>query len=335
MNLGNYTNIKSILRIGELSPVEISIVIPTYKRPKGLRRAITSIISQETNVKFNVIIVDNSDNEDDFSVTEALVKELNTSNKIAYFRNEKNIGCFPNWHRAFELGNGEYIIMLHADDYMLPGSIDEIYHMFHSNPDIDALFCNRFSLKIGESIPDISVAATTRSGKIKKFIKRLITTNKQIHHVRLRDFVFGFCFCATTIFGIKKSVITEDMNIPNWDATESADSHFAMQICRTHNLYFYDKLLGVKTEEPDNQGHRKDITIPVVIHNKEQFSVFKHDNIYTRFLVNMRIYNVANGFRIAHEPEIKAILPSYVYNKWSQRLWGYIRKFYMIGFKRR
>lgn len=332
----SFDTIKSNLKIGKLQSVKISFVIPTYKRPKGLRRAISSIISQDTDVAYNIIVVDNSDREEDYIDTEALINELNRFNNIVYYRNERNMGCFPNWHRAFELGNGEYLVMLHADDYMLPGSINEIYNVFESNPKVDAMFCERYSHGIDANIYNSQeIPKSTIKRRLRGFIKDTICTKKQIHHVRPIDFVFGFCYCATTVFAVKRSLILRGLNIPNWKVTESADTYYALQLCQNSNLFFFDKPMGVKTEEPDNQGHRKDITIPVVIIIKKQFNIFKHNNLYTRFLVNMRVFNIASGFGISEEPAIKAILPEYVYKKWSRTIWYYIGIVYKIKFKRR
>ena len=66
----------------------ITTIIPTYQRPKLLRRAIKSVLNQ-TYPHFQVCVYDNASGDE----TEAIVQEFIAKDScIQYFRQEKNWG---------------------------------------------------------------------------------------------------------------------------------------------------------------------------------------------------------------------------------------------------
>lgn len=91
----------------------ISILIPTYNRPKDIRKTILSCLSQDYE-NIEIIITDNSDNFD----TENIIREIN-ENKIKYYKNNENIGPILNWKKAFEYSSGDWIVILPDDDYLI------------------------------------------------------------------------------------------------------------------------------------------------------------------------------------------------------------------------
>lgn len=100
-----------------------AIVIPTYKRGEGLKKAIDSAIKQDVNDSFEIIIVDNNH---DFDCKEVLdiVKEYD-NDKIIYYKNKTNIGAENNFNRGILLAKSKYFVMLHDDDQLLPNCISE------------------------------------------------------------------------------------------------------------------------------------------------------------------------------------------------------------------
>jgi glycosyltransferase involved in cell wall biosynthesis len=57
------------------SDIEVSVVIPTYNRSALLRNAVRSVLTQNTQVPFEIVIVDNNSQDDTQSVSRALVDE--------------------------------------------------------------------------------------------------------------------------------------------------------------------------------------------------------------------------------------------------------------------
>ncbi len=89
----------------------ISICIPAYQRVDYLKRLLNSI-SIQTYKSFEVIISDDSPDE---SVQQVLkdYSELN----IKYYKNEKPLGTPANWNFAISKAKGEWIKLMHDDDW--------------------------------------------------------------------------------------------------------------------------------------------------------------------------------------------------------------------------
>ncbi|MDD3596887.1 glycosyltransferase family 2 protein [Sulfuricurvum sp.] len=92
---------------------KVSILIPTYERPEGLKKAIQSCLAQVYS-HFEIIVTDNSSNDKCREIIDSFHDE-----RIKYYINEENIGPILNWRRAFEKSNGELIVLLPDDDYFL------------------------------------------------------------------------------------------------------------------------------------------------------------------------------------------------------------------------
>jgi len=90
----------------------ISICIPAYKRLPFLTRLMNSI-SEQTYTQFEVII---SDDSDDDTVSDYL-KSVTFSFPIHYYKNSPSLGTPANWNFAISKANGEWIKLVHDDDW--------------------------------------------------------------------------------------------------------------------------------------------------------------------------------------------------------------------------
>lgn len=94
-----------------LSP-KVSICIPTYQQVEYLRRALESV-QRQTFDDYEVVVTDDSlDNS-----VEELVRSFPLRGRLKYFRNSERLGSPRNWSRAIELSSGEYVKILHHDDW--------------------------------------------------------------------------------------------------------------------------------------------------------------------------------------------------------------------------
>lgn len=90
----------------------ISICIPAYKRVHYLKRLLDSIRMQQFR-DFEVIL---SDDSPDASVRD-LVSEYEVHFPIHYFQNKPSLGTPANWNAAIAKANGEWIKLIHDDDW--------------------------------------------------------------------------------------------------------------------------------------------------------------------------------------------------------------------------
>src|SRR5882757_943515 len=94
--------------------VFISICIPAYKRVSFLKRLLDSI-ERQTYRRFEVVVTDDSpDNE-----VSDLCRTHPLSALIRYFKNEKKLGTPENWNESIRRASGEWIKLMHDDDWFL------------------------------------------------------------------------------------------------------------------------------------------------------------------------------------------------------------------------
>jgi glycosyltransferase involved in cell wall biosynthesis len=89
----------------------VSICIPAYKRPENIRRLLRSVAQQS----FKDVEIIVSDDSPDGSV-ESVLPEFNEL-PIRYSRNIPPLGTPANWNHAIAMANGEWIKLMHDDDW--------------------------------------------------------------------------------------------------------------------------------------------------------------------------------------------------------------------------
>ena len=94
----------------------ITTIIPTFRRPKLLRRAIRSVLDQ-TYPHFRVCIYDNASDDD----TPSVVEEFSKSDaRVRYHRRSENIGAGRNFVDAAGRIDTPFFSFLSDDDVLLP-----------------------------------------------------------------------------------------------------------------------------------------------------------------------------------------------------------------------
>lgn len=98
-----------------MKPPQVSVIIPTYKRPRECLRAVKSVLLQSFQ-DFEIIVGDDYGNDE----TESLLKELKDS-RIRYFDNEGQGGsASKNRNLCVARSRGEFLTFLDSDDFILP-----------------------------------------------------------------------------------------------------------------------------------------------------------------------------------------------------------------------
>ena len=110
----------------------VSVVIPTYKRPEELKRAVASVLLQDYDDIEILIIDDNPPESETRAATEAAVASL--QGPIIHLKNEKSLGGGGARNRGIEHANGEFIAFLDDDDEWLPGKLKRQVELLDSFP---------------------------------------------------------------------------------------------------------------------------------------------------------------------------------------------------------
>lgn len=119
--------IPSRLIFGDLSrpAPRITIVIPAYKRTDGLRLALDSALEQTVSVDaFDVLVIDDDPTPD--NDVDRLLSGYGNAN-LYYYKNEHNLGLYPNFNRCFTLARSPWVSMLHDDDLLYPDCLEQAF----------------------------------------------------------------------------------------------------------------------------------------------------------------------------------------------------------------
>lgn len=144
----NFSDIRDIPYIEILDNRDSNLLftfgIPTYRRSKTLHETIESILGQQTNIEFNILIVDNNPERNDETENLIYNKYSNIKN-LTYIKNSKNLGLTGNWNRLFQLCQTKYMIMVHDDDYLLPIFMERISYFIDKLPSASVINCRKIN----------------------------------------------------------------------------------------------------------------------------------------------------------------------------------------------
>lgn len=94
----------------------VSVLMTAYNRSKYIGEAIESVLSS-TYQKFELIIVDDGSTDDTVDIAEQYAAK---DARVRVFKNENNLGDYPNRNKAATYARGKYIKYLDSDDFIYP-----------------------------------------------------------------------------------------------------------------------------------------------------------------------------------------------------------------------
>ena len=101
---------------------KVSVCIPAYENPEGIARLLESLLLQSFG-DYEVIITDDSQSGAVEKAARAVFGRHGGSSgnvpdgRLRYVRNKERLGAVPNWNAAVRLAGGEYIKLMHHDDW--------------------------------------------------------------------------------------------------------------------------------------------------------------------------------------------------------------------------
>jgi glycosyltransferase involved in cell wall biosynthesis len=134
----------------------VSIGIPVYNGDASLKKRLDSILAQ-TLKNFQVIISDNASTDH----TEKICREYNKNDsRFHYFRQDKNIGIYPNFIFVLNKAHTKYFVWAAADDLWTPDFLEKNIKILESSEEIVCsigvvqrigLQVNEFKMSSGDS----------------------------------------------------------------------------------------------------------------------------------------------------------------------------------------
>jgi tetratricopeptide (TPR) repeat protein len=100
-----------------------SVIVTVYNRTDYLLECLASVLAQWPGpADMEIIVMDDaSPSQEIFELVNGLGKGI-----IRYYRNPQNLGLPGNWNAGIMLSRGEWVHLLHDDDYILPGFYERL-----------------------------------------------------------------------------------------------------------------------------------------------------------------------------------------------------------------
>jgi GT2 family glycosyltransferase len=109
---------------------DLSVVIANRNHAERLPRALNAVLAQSPRPR-EVIILDDDSTDDSVTVLEGYARRFPF---IRLVRNEAHLGVPATYNRGFALAQGAYLLPVAADDYILPGFIEQAMAQFAQHP---------------------------------------------------------------------------------------------------------------------------------------------------------------------------------------------------------
>ncbi len=109
----------------------ITTIIPTYRRPKLLRRAILSVLNQ-TYKNIQVCVFDNASGDETASVVAELAR---IDDRVKYFCHHENIGPLKNYVFGLNSIETPFFSLFADDDLLLPNFYEDAMSDFDKHPE--------------------------------------------------------------------------------------------------------------------------------------------------------------------------------------------------------
>lgn len=119
--------------------IKVSVIVPIYNTKKYLKNCIDSLINQ-TEKNIEIILINDGSSEDISSIINSY-----NDNRIRYYK-RKNHGIGATRNFGIKESNGEYILFLDSDDYILPNCIEELYNKANKD-NCDLVICDYYEKK--------------------------------------------------------------------------------------------------------------------------------------------------------------------------------------------
>lgn len=285
----------------------ITVVIPTLNRAKGVINAIDSLKNQTYKGKILCVVVDSSSD----TKTEELINNLdfeNTQLEVKYIKNNNSRRAIDNWILGIEEFNSDYGKFLCDDDWLHPEYIEKCINVFNIK-NIDCVISNISIVKQDGS--NIKNYYKVVEGKVSKekvinsflgleeilpvtptasLMKTEILKNsfyESLKHIECTEKLFGFDFFMSyfSVFNGKGSYIINESLSFSYAGSDS----MTLNVKKAKIAYCYFFALINLIESNDFKVNKKQQEI--ISHKIATF------NLRSLFLKEYREFNYENSFK--------------------------------------
>lgn len=118
--------------------MKATVVVSCYNQQDYIRESMDSILSQETDFEFDVLVSDDHSTD----ATPAILREFGERypEKVRLVLRKRNLGAAKNYIQAHQATTGDVVFHFDGDDVMLPGKLQAQFEVFRKHKDVNIVF---------------------------------------------------------------------------------------------------------------------------------------------------------------------------------------------------
>lgn len=174
--------------------VRIDVVVPCYNYGRFLRQCVQSVLDQ-AGVHVRVLVIDDASSDDTAEIAACLVGE---DPRVSFVRHTENRGHINTYNEGIAWVSAECMLLLSADDYLLPGGLRRAAELMSADPNIGLVFGNVIELdESGKETPGHCIIRETCVMRGDEFIEltgaeNIIATCSAVVRTDLQKRVGGY-----------------------------------------------------------------------------------------------------------------------------------------------
>lgn len=116
----------------------ITVAIPTYNKEQTITRCLKSILPEKNSID-SVILVDNQSTDKTYTIAKTYAPF------VQCYQNKTNLGMAQNWNECIKHCTTEWLMILHADDELVPGAIRFYREFIEKYPSVGIIHADSYS----------------------------------------------------------------------------------------------------------------------------------------------------------------------------------------------
>ena len=128
----------------------VDVVVPAYNYGHFLRECVESVLAQ-SHPDLRVLIIDDASIDQTQAVCAALAAE---DPRVEIRRHAVNQGHIQTYNEGIALAERDYMLLLSADDFLLPGALARAVAVLDARPDVGLAYGDYVTFRAGDRLPD-------------------------------------------------------------------------------------------------------------------------------------------------------------------------------------
>jgi hypothetical protein len=139
----------------------VDVIVPCYRYAHFLKECAESVLTQSVS-SLRVLIIDDASPDNTGEVASDLAKG---DSRVTFLKHLSNKGHIATYNEGIEWASSDYMLLLSADDYLLPGALSRAVKLMDGNPEVAFSFGNaleRFPSGVQKPIHSVTGKANSR-----------------------------------------------------------------------------------------------------------------------------------------------------------------------------